>query len=81
MIVVHAFSPLGFVCRVDSKKVVRDFREVCPISFRVEEACIELQLGAVIIGEGVAIWRRIGNALSNLPAHLSPHRPFRCPYG
>ena len=73
VIVMHASGAIRFVFGVDPEQVVRDFRKRRPIGFRVEEACVKLELGAVIVGQVVAVWRGIGKFSTDLAAHLIPH--------
>ncbi len=51
MAVMYASGTLRFVFGVDSEQVVRDLRQRCPVGFGVEQACIKLELGAVIVGQ------------------------------
>lgn len=80
MAVMHASRTFGFVFCIDSEQVVRDLRECGTVSFSVEQACIELELSTVIVGQVVAVGRRVSKPHTALIVHLVPQRARLRPY-
>ena len=80
MAVMYTSRTLGFVFGVDPEQVVRDLREYRPVGFSVEQACLELELGTVIVSEVVAVGRRVGKPHTVLIVHLVPQQASLRPY-